>query len=611
MSRLELQLENPMQTELDKMCRDIGRRLSANPVGLCPVNMTAIFLSVCRAQTCGKCIPCGIGLSKLSKLLNQVLDGEATPETVDEIESMSEMISESADCAIGTEAAALVLRSVRAFRQDYLEHVNNHRCLEGDVPTVPCQAQCPAGVDVPGYLALIRAGRYEDAVALIRKDNPMAITCAYICEHPCETKCRRNMVDAPVNIRALKRYAVDRAEHKKLPEMALSTGKTVGIVGGGPCGLTAAYFLSIMGHKVTIYEKRKQLGGMLRYGIPSYRFPRDKIDQEVAHILSAGIDVVYEADVGGKISYQDLMSRYDAVFVSVGAHTDKKVGIPGEDADGVTSAVMLLRGVGDNEIPDFTGKQVAVIGGGNVAMDCVRSAVRMGADKVSCVYRRRKEDMTAHILEIDGAIAEGVEMRLLCAPTRIETDENNHCTALWVQPQMIGPVGRDGRPSPVKATAYPEERIPADVIIVAVGQAVESEPLEKADFKLRRGAIIATAGNKVPGIPNLFAGGECVTGPKTAIRAVYGGKVAAANIDEFLGYTHMIRSDIQIPHPHGRTKVACGRVDPIEREAYDRKHDFVCIECELSEQEAMQESSRCLRCDHYGFGIGNRDELAW
>ncbi|MCD8100706.1 MAG: FAD-dependent oxidoreductase [Oscillospiraceae bacterium] len=611
MSRLELRSENKMQTELDKMCRDISRRLSANPVGHCPVNMTAVFLSVCRAQTCGKCIPCGIGLSKLSKLLNLVLDGEATLDTIDEIESMSEMISKAADCAIGTEAAALVLRSVRSFREDYIEHVNYHRCLEGKTPTVPCQAQCPAGVDVPGYLALIRAGRYEDAVTLIRKDNPMAITCAYICEHPCELKCRRNMIDAPVNIRALKRYAVDRAEHKKLPEMALPTGKTVCVVGGGPCGLSAAYFLSIMGHKVTIYEKRKQLGGMLRYGIPSYRFPRDKIDQEVAHILSAGIDVVYEADVGGAISYQDLMSRYDAVFVSVGAHTDKKVGIPGEDADGVTSAVMLLRGVGDNEIPDFTGKQVAVIGGGNVAMDCVRSAVRMGADKVSCVYRRRKEDMTAHILEIDGAIAEGVEMRMLCAPTRIETDENNHCTALWVQPQMIGAVGRDGRPSPVKATAYPEERIPADVIIVAVGQAVESEPLEKAGFQLKRGAIIATPGNKVPGIPNLFAGGECVTGPKTAIRAVYGGKVAAANIDEFLGYKHLIRSGIQIPHPKGRTREACGRVDPIEREAYDRKHDFVCIECEMSEQEAMQESSRCLRCDHYGFGIGNREELAW
>ncbi|MCD8066358.1 MAG: NAD(P)-binding protein, partial [Oscillospiraceae bacterium] len=277
---MELRSENKMQTELDKMCRDISRRLSANPVGHCPVNMTAVFLSVCRAQTCGKCIPCGIGLSKLSKLLNLVLDGEATLDTIDEIESVSEMISKTADCAIGTEAAALVLRSVRSFREDYIEHVNYHRCLEGKTPTVPCQAQCPAGVDVPGYLALIRAGRYEDAVTLIRKDNPMAITCAYICEHPCELKCRRNMIDAPVNIRALKRYAVDRAEHKKLPEMALPTGKTVCVVGGGPCGLSAAYFLSIMGHKVTIYEKRKQLGGMLRYGIPSYRFPRDKIDQE-------------------------------------------------------------------------------------------------------------------------------------------------------------------------------------------------------------------------------------------------------------------------------------------------------------------------------------------
>ncbi len=611
MSRMEPAVVNPMQKELDTMCQDISRRLLASPTGLCPLEVVRGFLYICRAQTCGKCTACGIGLSELTDILDAILAGKAQPDIMEELEVKAELVKDTAYCALGKESAELVIRSLEAFRDDYIAHLQYQTCARDEMPPIPCQAQCPANVDVPGYLALIHAGRYNEAVQLIRKDNPMTVACAYICEHPCENRCRRNVVDAPVNIRALKRYAVDHADNIPTPAVAPSTGRTVAVIGGGPCGLTTAYFLAIMGHKVTIYEKRKRLGGMLRYGIPSYRLPRQELDKEIDHILSTGIEVVYEADVGGAISYTSLCQQYDVVFLAVGAHTDKKVGIPGEDAVGVTSAVDLLRGVGDEEIPDFTGKQVVVIGGGNVAMDCVRSAVRMGADRVSCVYRRRKEDMTAHILEVDGAIAEGVEMRILSSPVRIETDENNHCTALWVQPQITGPIGKDGRPKPLKAVAYPEVRIPADVIVVAVGQAVETAPLEAANIQLKRGTIVTASSGKVPGIPNMFAAGECVYGPKTAVRAVSYGKLAAANIDEFLGYHHRMIYDIDVPVPPGKPMAACGRIDPMEMEAFERKTCFTCIEYPMSDQEATQESSRCLRCDYYGMGIGNRKEHSW
>ena len=596
---------------MEGLYKDIERRIAASPPGLCPVDMSLSFLHLCLSQTCGKCVPCRIGLSQLSTLMTQVLDGKGTLETIDLIEKTAEMVMQSADCAIGTEAARLVLSGVRGFREDYVEHVVNGRCLGSHEHPVPCVALCPAGVDIPGYIALVHEGRCEEAVRLIRKDNPFPIACAYICEHPCEARCRRNMVDNAVNIRALKRYAVDNAEPSAPPKLAEPTGKRVAIVGGGPGGLSAAYYLAIMGHKVTVFEKRKQLGGMLRYGIPSYRLPREKLDEEIAYILSTGIEVRTGIDVGVDIGYDELRKEFDSLYISIGAHTDKKVGIEGEDSEGVTSAVMLLRGIGDGEIPDMTGKQVVVIGGGNVAMDCVRSCIRLGAEKVSCVYRRRQADMTAQAEEVEGAIAEGAEILCLRSPQRIEVDENGHCAALWVQPQIIGPIGPDGRPKPRKAVYSPEYRIPADVIVVAVGQGIETYGFEDTDISITRGTISALPSSQISNTDGIFAGGDCVTGPATVIRAIAAGKVAAANIDDYLGFRHSITTDVVVPQPRLDDKLPHGRINTMEREACERKHDFACIECGMSPQGAQQESSRCLRCDHFGYGIfkGGRKEL--
>ena len=602
MSRLDIMTPSRSQTVIDGLYRDVERRIASSPPGLCPVDLALSFLRLCHAQTCGKCVPCRIGLGQLATLLEQVLNGEATMETLSIIERTARVIYNSADCAIGRDAARLVSDGLAGFRDDYEEHILHHRCLGGMQNPVPCVALCPAGVDIPGYVALVKNRRYADAVKLIRKDNPFPSACAYICEHPCEARCRRRMIDDAINIRGLKRYAVDHAGDVPNPQNAQPTGKTVAVIGGGPGGLSAAYYLSLMGHRVTVFEQRSKLGGMLRYGIPSYRFPREILDKEIESILSTGIEVKTGITVGSDVSFDELKNKYDALYIAIGAHTDKKTGIEGENSEGVMSAVEMLRAIGDDSLPDFTGKEIVVIGGGNVAMDVCRSSVRLGARKVSCVYRRRQADMTALPEEVEGAIAEGVELVTLAAPVRIEADENGRATALWAQPQIIGTIDAAGRPRPEKA-ARDEIRIPADIIIVAIGQGIETHGFEQSKISIKRGTFIAEASGQVGDMSGVFAGGDCVTGPATGIRAIAAGKVAAANIDEYLGFHHEISVDVAIPDPQLTNNPPHGRINTTERQACERKNDFTCIECGMTDEEANAESSRCLRCDHFGYGI--------
>lgn len=602
MSRLDIMTPSRSQTVIDGLYRDVERRIASSPPGLCPVDLALSFLRLCHAQTCGKCVPCRIGLGQLATLLEQVLNGEATMETLAIIERTARVIYNSADCAIGRDAARLVSDGLAGFRDDYEEHILHHRCLGGMQNPVPCVALCPAGVDIPGYVALVKNHRYADAVRLIRKDNPFPSACAYICEHPCEARCRRRMIDDAVNIRGLKRYAVDHAGDVPNPSNSQPTGKTVAVIGGGPGGLSAAYYLSLMGHKVTVFEQRAKLGGMLRYGIPSYRFPREILDKEIESILSTGIEVKTGITVGSDISFDQLKSKYDALYIAIGAHTDKKTGIEGENSEGVMSAVEMLRAIGDDNLPDFTGKEIVVIGGGNVAMDVCRSSVRLGAKKVSCVYRRRQADMTALPEEVEGAIAEGVELVTLAAPVRIEADENGRAAALWAQPQIIGTIDAAGRPRPEKA-ARDEIRIPADIIIVAIGQGIETHGFEQSKISIKRGTFIAETSGQIDNMDGVFAGGDCVTGPATVIRAIAAGKVAAANIDEYLGFHHEISVDVAIPDPQLTNNPPHGRINTTERQACERKNDFTCIECGMTDEEANAESSRCLRCDHFGYGI--------
>ena len=601
MSRLSVISTDKANSTTEKLMKEFTQRIIANPPGVCPVDMQLAFLKVCHAQTCGKCVPCRIGLGVLEELLESVLDNTATMETLDLIEHTAINIKNSADCAIGFESARMVLAGFEGFREDYLSHVREHQCTGTFEQPIPCVTLCPANVDIPGYIALAGEGRCADAVRLIRKDNPFPTACALICEHPCEARCRRTMIDDAINIRGMKHYVMDRAHAGEVPVPACAepTGRRVAVIGGGPAGMTAAYFLQLMGHQAVVFEEKPQLGGMLRYGIPNYRFPRERLQEDLDAILSTGVEVKLNTPVGTE-ELSEINDTYDAVFIAIGAHAEKRLNLEGEDSRNVISAVEMLREIGDGRYPDFTGQRVLVVGGGNVAMDCARTAIRSKAKTVSIVYRRRKEDMTALPAEVEGAIAEGIELLTLKAPLHIEADEDGNAKALWVQPQIIGPV-RGGRPSPRRADK-PQERLECDVILMAVGQDIISEPFEKAGIATKRGQLQADASGALNRV-GMYAGGDCVTGPATVIKAIAAGKAAAANIDEFLGFHHAISVDVEIPEPLLNDKNPCGRVNLGEKESWARKDNFEGIEHTMSDEEALQEAGRCLRCDRHGCGV--------
>lgn len=602
MSRLKLKKNDAVQQSVDMMYQDLKRRMAAGAMDSDPVDFHLGVLKMCHAQTCGKCVPCRIGLRKLQDLLGDIEENRATRATLDLILDTAENIQVSADCAIGTEAAGMIRRGVRACYDTYRDRIEQGRYAASTKYPVPCVADCPANVDIPGYIALMHGGRYSDAVRLIKRDNPFPTTCAYVCEHPCERKCRRQMVDTPVNIRGIKRAAVDMADDPGDEKKAEATGKRVAVIGGGPCGLSAAYYLTLMGHEVEIFEEKAQLGGMLRYGIPSYRFPRKRLADDIDAITRLGVTVHHGVRIGRDLTLDTLHETFDAVFIAIGAHTDKKMGIEGEDAKGVISAVDLLRDIGDEHYPDLKGKVVTVLGGGNVAMDCARSALRLGAKKVSIVYRRRVEDMPALAAEVESAAAEGVEMVTLMVPLSIEKDESGSVAGVRVQPQIISTADRKGRPAP-KGADKPEAIIPCDTVLVAIGQNIDYKHFESAGIEIKYGTIEALDDERVKDKEGIFAGGDCVSGPATVIRAIEAGKVAAANIDAYLGYAHILGEDkIEIPPVRVSDKKQCGRVELAEREASIRRGDFEEVETGMTKEEMQQETDRCLRCDCHGYG---------
>ena len=602
MGRLTVEPAAKADGQMGEFVEAFARRVEAMPPGQCPVGMMLGQLQASMAQTCGKCTPCAQGMPKIAALLRDVAEFRATEATVGEIRAKATLLRDTADCAVGWQAGQMVLEGLDAFADEFASHVEAGTCAPGTRQTVPCVTLCPAHVNVPAYIALAEEGRFAEAVKMIRKDNPFPTACALVCEHPCEERCRRTMVDASVNIRGIKKYIVDTvaADTVETPAPLPSTGKRVAVVGAGPSGLTCAYFLALMGHEVVVHEARKKLGGMMRYGIPAYRFPRERLDEDIRAILGAGsIEVKTECAVDAA-EMAKLAGWYDAVYVAIGAQGGKTLALEGADAEGVMSAVDLLGVIGDGEHPDFTGKKVVVIGGGNVAMDCARTSVRLGAESVTVAYRRRLEDMTALPAEVESAIAEGVEMMCLQAPERIEVDAEGRAAALVCQPQRIGAVKR-GRPAPVAADK-PELRLEADIVLIAVGQAIESAPFEEYGMEADRTYFVADQYLRAMGQEGVFVGGDCQWGPKTVIMAIAAGKTAAANIDHELGFHHELDCGAAVPPARPNDRTAYGRVQVAERPACERKHEFEGVELPMTEQEAAQECCRCLRCDVYGIG---------
>jgi NADPH-dependent glutamate synthase beta subunit-like oxidoreductase len=593
-----------MNQRIDVVLRKFRSRLNSYPPGMCPLVLYRSLLQISMNQSCGKCVPCRDGLVQADRMLEKILNGDGTPQTLEELSALCRMISQTADCAVGVTAANMVLDSLREFEDEYQSHILSRRCVENVSQTVPCMTLCPAHVNVPGYISLIRQEDYAGAINMIRDRNPFPTACAMICEHPCEQKCRRSIIDAPINIRGLKKYAVDmmKADEVRTPAPNVSTGKKIAVVGSGPSGLTAAYFLALMGHKVVVFEEHEKPGGMLRYGIPEYRLPVTRLDQDIRAILSAGdIELRCNTKIGRDLSFYDLKKDYDAIFLGLGAQIGNRIPMENADAENVIPAADFLQDVANGHPLDLKGKKVVLLGGGNVAMDAARTAVRLGAETIH-VFTRKRDDMTALASEMESAMQEGVRFRTLLAFLNIETDkETGRVCAVWLQPQIVGEYDQAGMMTTEHSTRYPY-RFTCDLLILGVGQRSDVAAFEAAGVPVSRGRIDADESCMIEGCEGVFSGGDCVTGPSTAINAIAAGQVAAFNIDEYLGYHHKVRCEASAPPAMPNPCVPTGRAEIEEVDPFERRVNFDEVEVPMTPEEAMREAGRCLRCDHYGCG---------
>jgi NADH-quinone oxidoreductase subunit F len=565
----------------------------------CMVDVARYFLSFTQDESCGKCIPCRLGTKQMLDILNDITHGRGKMEDIDLLLDMSEKIKAGSLCGLGQTAPNPVLTTLRYFREEYEEHIKNHHCraavCEGIV-SAPCTHTCPAGVDAPRYIRFIAQGKPGEAVAVIRERIPFPSVCGYVCIHPCEAKCRRGLLDEAIGIRVLKRFAVDNdnGTWKQNAKMLLATGKQVAIVGSGPAGLTAAFYLAKLGHKVTVFEALPEVGGMMRVAIPDYRLPKDILKRDIAEIEAVGVDIKTNTKVE---SVDDLFEKgYDAVFLAVGAHEGLKIGVKGEDSPGVMDCVSFLREIslgGKVEI----GQSVAVIGGGNAAIDSARTALRLGAKEVTIVYRRTKEQMPASLEEIEGAIEEGVKIRFLSAPSSITKKDGKlelECLAM-----KLGDIDASGRPrpEPIEGSQF---TMSFDTIIAAIGQRPEIP--SRFNLSLGRGNTIQVDPDTLlaKDKEGVFAGGDVVKGPASVIEAIAHGRQAAISIDKYLGGEGDISETLAPPEEPMKPLEEAEeemRVEIPAPPAKERIKNFEDVEMTLSQKMAIKEAERCLRCD--------------
>ncbi|MBQ8945236.1 MAG: FAD-dependent oxidoreductase [Lachnospiraceae bacterium] len=600
-----------MNERINVMLRKFSSRMSSYPLGMCPLALYRSLLQISINQSCGKCVPCRDGLVEVDRLLTSILNGDADDGTLKKMEEMCVMIAKSSDCAVGVMGANLILDSLTEFADEYESHIGRKRCVENVHQTIPCITLCPAHVDVPGYIALIKDGDYDGAVKLIRNRNPFPTACAMVCEHPCERQCRRAIIDAPVNIRGLKKYVVDQAhaDNVDTPPRNVSTGKRVAVIGAGPSGLTAAYFLALMGHNVVVYEEHDKAGGMLRYGIPEYRLPKERLDEDIRAILSAGdIELKCGVRVGRDITFEEIRNSCDAMYMGLGAQIGNRMPMEGADAENVVPAADFLQMVAGGNAPDLTGKRVVLIGGGNVAMDAARTAVRLNAATVH-VFTRKRDDYTALASEIEGAMQEGVRFRTLLSFLNIETGDDGSVSAVWLQPEIVAEYDKFGMVTTEHSSNYPY-RFKCDYLILGVGQRSDTAHFEESGVPVERGRIKADTTCNVVEMDGVFSGGDCVTGPSTAINAIAAGQVAAFNIDEYLGYHHKVHCEASAPPAYPNPCIPTGRAEIEEKDPAERRDNFDFVELSMTYEEAVRECGRCLRCDHYGCGAmeGGRGE---
>ncbi len=572
----------------------------------CMVDTARFFLDFIRDESCGKCTACRVGPMRMLEILGRITGGEGQEGDIELLVDIGQTVKQTAMCGLGQSAPNPLLSTIEYFRDEYEEHIQQKYCRAGvcsDLFISPCENTCPASVNVPGYISLIATGRFTDAYNLVMQENPFPAVCGRICTRPCEAKCRRRGVDEAVAIRDLKRFAADYAFKNEQPyTMKLTVprnGKRVCVVGGGASGLTCAYYLNRIGYDVDVLESEGVAGGVLAFGIPEYRLPKDILQHEIKLIEQSGVNLILNKEVGKNVDFKQLRDYYDAIYVATGTQFPQKVDIPGEDLEGIYHGIDFLKDIHIKKDMRLSGT-VAVIGGGNTAIDSARTALRLGADKVIVVYRRTIDSMPAYKEEIIEAIEEGVEVMELTAPVKFIGDYLGRVKGIECVNMQLGDFDRSGRR---KAIKIPDSNFVLDVdaVIPAVSQYADLPFVGKDEIGVTKwGTFIVDNNTLMTTMEGVFAGGDVARGPDEVIRAIADGKQAASSIDEYLGGDGVLNKGepIDIPDIYDEDEVVIH--NQFEMELLDpesRKDNFNEVVLGFHKINAMAEAMRCLHCD--------------
>lgn len=564
----------------------------------CMVDIARFFLEFVQSESCGKCVPCRVGTRHMLDILTRICAGDGKPGDIEELDTLAKVVKSGSLCGLGQTAPNPVLSTLQYFRDEYEEHIYQKRCRASACERLaesPCAHACPAGVNIPQYVGLVAENRLDDAVEVMRRRNPFLSVCGRVCYAPCERRCRRSDVDEPLAIRALKRYAIDHAKNASRTLVPRARGKQeVAIVGSGPAGLSCAYFLAVMGRPSVVFEALPIPGGMLAVGIPEYRLPKGPLQADIDWILSHGVELRTNAAVADIKSLR--AQGYRAVFLGTGAHKSRPLRIPGEELPGVLDSLAFLRARALGESV-ACGKRVAVIGGGNAAVDTARSAVRLGAAQVFILYRRTRDEMPAYEEEVEAALEEGVELHELVAPVRILG--NGSVSGIEMTRMRLGDADADGRRQPVTVQGS-EFVVACDQVLPSVGQAVPDGLFRDTVDMTRWGTVAVDVYSGATSAPGVLAGGDCVSGGTSVIDAIADGQRAGVAIDRMLGGAGLLP-------PNVGTSLRTPTEEELEREVpralesalpiEERRSCFAEVLRGLTPDAACLESGRCLRCD--------------
>ncbi len=575
----------------------------------CMVDVARYFIEFTHSESCGKCVPCRVGLDKALRMLNRFTEGTASLDDLGLLDELCRMVRDTSLCALGGSAPNPVLTSLRHFRHEFEDHIVAKRCRAGvcqDLALSPCENSCPLHMNIPRFLQLYNEGRLEDAFLSVVMDNPLPASTGRVCQHPCDDRCRRAGIDEPVNMRDVHRLIADEIllSDKFEPMVARvreqrlePTGREIAVVGAGPTGLACAYYLALFGHSVVVYDSRPAAGGMLRYALPEYRLPKHVLDREVELIERMGVRFMFNTSVGTDISLNDLARQYDAVFMAIGTWKETWVYLPGTELTGVLPALPFLEAASrKEEVP--VGSKVVVIGGGNAAIDSARTARRLGAE-VTVVYRRERKDMPAIPEEIEAAEDEGVKVAYLLSPHRIVGDKNGQVRALEAVVTKPGEFDTSGRRRPVPTDEV--IRLECDTVILAVGEGVDPDFCRASGLTLNEdGTIMADRYTLETSRERFYAGGDLVTGASNVSNAMGLGKKAAREMDQRLmgqkRFPQLIPAFAYRMEPP-ETPAEVGRHVPPEAPASERVKSCAEVSLGLTPAAALAETSRCLRCD--------------